>query len=104
VTIVGRKKELIKYRGFSVAPAEIEAVLLEHPAVVDCALVGRPHPEHGEVPVAFVVLRSGREVGVTSLLDFAAARLASDKRVHAVEVVGAIPRSPSGKVVRRALP
>jgi len=104
VSIVGRKKELIKYRGFSVAPAEIEAVLQEHPAVVDCAVVGRPHPEHGEVPVAFVVLRSGSEVGATSLLYFAAARLAGYKRLHAVEIVGAIPRSPSGKVVRQALP
>jgi long-chain acyl-CoA synthetase len=103
VTIVGRKKELIKYRGFSIAPAEIEAVLLTHPDVVDCAVVGRSHREHGEVPVGFVVVRSAAETSVTSLLDFAALHLAGYKRLHAIEIVSSIPRSPSGKILRQAL-
>lgn len=103
VAIVGRTKEIIKSRGFSIAPAEIEAVLLEHPAVADCAVVGRPDADRGEVPVAFVALRGGAGAVASDLLDFAAARLAGYKRLHAVVLVPAIPRTPAGKVLRQAL-
>src|SRR5262249_60437797 len=57
--VVDRRKEMIKYKGFAVAPAEVEAVLLEHPAVKECGVVGRPNSEAGEIPVAFVALRDG---------------------------------------------
>lgn len=103
VSIVGRKKELIKVKGFSVAPAELEAVLLEHPAVADCAVVGRPDSEAGEVPVAYVVRRAGASVAADELQAFGAARLADYKRLRAVAFVPAIPRSPVGKVQRDAL-
>src|SRR5258708_12795749 len=61
VTVTDRKKELIKVKGLSVAPAQIEALLLEHPAVVDVAVIAKPHEESGEVPKAFVLLRGGHE-------------------------------------------
>ena len=60
VYIVDRKKEMIKYKGFAVAPAEVEAVLFKHPAVADCAVIGKPDPEAGEIPKALVLLRRGR--------------------------------------------
>src|SRR5438067_13941511 len=59
--IVDRRKEMIKYKGFAVAPAEVEAVLLEHPAVRDCGVVGMPDSAAGEIPCAFIVLRNGMD-------------------------------------------
>jgi 4-coumarate--CoA ligase len=103
LSIVGRLKELIKVKGFSVAPAEVEAALREHPAVADCAVTGRADAEHGEVPVAFVVRRPGAGVSAADLLRFTGERLATYKRLHAVHFVGEIPRSPAGKVLRPAL-
>jgi long-chain acyl-CoA synthetase len=99
-----RKKELIKYKGWSIAPAELEAVLLEHPAVADAAVIGTPDEEAGEVPKAFVV-RAADSPAVTAeeLVQFAAARLASYKKLHEVAFIEAIPRSPSGKILRRML-
>jgi acyl-CoA synthetase (AMP-forming)/AMP-acid ligase II len=101
VTIVDRIKELIKYKGFQVAPAELEGVLLTHPGVVDCAVIGTPDEEAGEVPKAYLVL----DPGVTSdaVLGYVAGHVASFKRIRACEVVEAIPKSPSGKILRRVL-
>jgi acyl-CoA synthetase (AMP-forming)/AMP-acid ligase II len=100
--IVDRLKELIKYKGFQVAPAELEAVLLSHPAVADCAVIGVPDDEAGEVPKAFVV-RASEDLDAGTVIDFVARQVAPYKRVRQVEFVDAIPKSASGKVLKRLL-
>jgi acyl-CoA synthetase (AMP-forming)/AMP-acid ligase II len=77
--IVDRKKEMIKYKAFSIAPAELEALLLEHPAVLDAAVIGVPDDEAGEIPKGFVVLRPGQQVTAEVLIVFANGKLASYK-------------------------
>jgi acyl-CoA synthetase (AMP-forming)/AMP-acid ligase II len=99
--IVDRIKELIKVKGFQVAPAELEALLLTHPAVADACVIGVPDPDAGEIPKGFVVLRG--EVTPADLLDYVAARVAPHKRVRELEAIDAIPKSPSGKILRRVL-
>jgi acyl-coenzyme A synthetase/AMP-(fatty) acid ligase len=104
--IVDRRKEMIKYKGFPVAPAEVESVLLEHPAVRDCGVVGRPDAAAGEIPVAFVVLREGSvasEKMQQELCGFVADRLTRYKQPRAVRFVEAIPKTASGKILRREL-
>jgi long-chain acyl-CoA synthetase len=101
--IVDRKKEMIKYKAFSIAPAELEAVLLEHPAVLDCGVTGQPDPEAGEVPRAFVVLRQGETSSPAELQAFVAERVAAYKQIRVLEIVSSIPRTPSGKILRRML-
>jgi long-chain acyl-CoA synthetase len=101
--IVDRKKEMIKYKSFSVAPAELEAVLLEHPGVADCAVLGVPDPESGEVPKAFVVPYSGQAIDVEELTRFVGERVAGYKQIRHFEVIDSIPKSPSGKILRRLL-
>src|SRR5438093_10169224 len=100
-TIVDRLKELIKYKGFQVPPAELEAVLRTHPAVSDAAVIPIPDEEAGEVPKAYVVLKG--DVPLEALLAYVAERVAPYKKIRAVEVIDAIPRSPSGKILRRLL-
>jgi long-chain acyl-CoA synthetase len=99
--ITDRSKEMIKVRGFQVAPAEIEAVLHGHPAVEDCAVFGEPHPIDGEAVVAAVT--TNIDVSADELTDLVARTLASYKRPSRVVFVPAIPRLPSGKVLRRVL-
>ena len=104
--IVDRRKEMIKYKGFAVAPAEIEAVLMEHPAVRDCGVVGRPDREAGEVPCAFIVLREGypeTEKQGRDICGFVGERLTSYKQPRDLRFVTAVPRNPSGKILRRKL-
>ena len=103
VYIVDRKKEMIKYKGFSVAPAEVEAALFQHPAVADCAVYGKPDEDAGEIPKALVILRPGEEVAADVLMDFVAGRIAGYKKVREVEFVASIPKTASGKVLRRVL-
>jgi len=103
VFIVGRTKEMIKYKGFTVAPNELEALLLEHPQVKDCAVVGVADREGGEIPKAFVVLKPGATVDGDTLRDFLRGKVAPYKRVRQVGFVDTIPRSPSGKILRRLL-
>jgi acyl-CoA synthetase (AMP-forming)/AMP-acid ligase II len=101
VRIVDRVKELIKYKGSQVAPAELEALLLTHPAIADAAVIGIPDEEAGEVPKAFVVPNAPLTPrGVTA---FVAEHVAPYKKVRAVELVDEIPKSPSGKILRRVL-
>jgi long-chain acyl-CoA synthetase len=102
VTVTDRKKEMIKYKGFGIAPAELEALLFEHPGVADVAVIGKPHPEAGEVPKAFVV-RKDPALTAEALLGWARGRLAGYKTVHEVEFVEAIPKTASGKILRRVL-
>ncbi len=102
-TIVDRKKEMIKYRGYQVAPAELEAVLHEHPDVADCAVIGKPDAESGETPKAVVVKTSGSELEADELIEFVATRVAPYKKVREVEFVEVVPKSASGKILRRLL-
>jgi long-chain acyl-CoA synthetase len=104
VTITDRKKEMIKFKGFSVAPAEIEALLLEYPAVADVAVIAKPNEEAGEVPKAFVVLRAGFEQqSANVLMEWVNGKLATYKNVREIEFIEVIPRNPSGKILRRVL-
>ncbi|HYB01559.1 MAG TPA: long-chain-fatty-acid--CoA ligase [Ktedonobacteraceae bacterium] len=104
VTVTDRKKEMIKFKGFSVAPAQIEALLLEHPAVADVAVIGKPDEDAGEVPKAYVVLRTGYEQqSPDELMGWVNTRLATYKSIHEIEFIDAIPRNPSGKILRRIL-
>jgi acyl-CoA synthetase (AMP-forming)/AMP-acid ligase II len=99
--VVDRVKELIKYKGYQVAPAQLEALLGAHPAVADCAVVGRPDEAAGEIPVAYVVRR--RDVEAAELIEHVAERVSPPRRVRAVVFVDEIPRSPAGKILRRVL-
>ncbi|MCH8844266.1 MAG: 4-coumarate--CoA ligase family protein [SAR324 cluster bacterium] len=99
--IVDRVKELIKYKGMQVAPAELEAILLTHPAVMDAAVIPSPDEEAGEVPKAFVVLKG--EATPEEIMSFVAEQVAPHKRIRRLEFVGEIPKSPSGKILRRLL-
>ena len=99
--IVDRVKELIKYKGFQVAPAELEAVLLTHPAITDAAVIPCADEEAGEVPKAFVVLKG--EAAAEEIMDFVAERLAPHKKIRFVEFIAQIPKSASGKILRRVL-
>jgi acyl-CoA synthetase (AMP-forming)/AMP-acid ligase II len=99
--IVDRLKEFIKYKAYQVAPAELEGVLLTHPAVADCAVIPLADAEAGEVPKAFVVSR--QEVSCQELMAFVATKVAAFKKVRAVEFIEKIPKSPSGKILRREL-
>ncbi len=103
VHLTDRAKEMIKVKGFQVAPAEIEAVLLGHPSVVDCAVFGVPDEQAGEVPVAAVVLDPAHPVDPDELQALVADTLATYKQLRRVVVVDAIPRLPSGKALRRVL-
>jgi 4-coumarate--CoA ligase len=103
LTIVDRLKELIKCNGFQVAPAELEAALTMHEAVADAAVIGISDDVCGEVPKAFVVVKSGRTVGAEQLQDFVNCRLSRYKHIRHLEFIAAVPRTPSGKVMRREL-
>jgi acyl-CoA synthetase (AMP-forming)/AMP-acid ligase II len=100
--IVDRVKELIKYKGFQVAPAELEALLVQHPGVADAAVIPVPDEEAGEIPKAFLVLADG-DTSPEDVQRFVAERVSTYKRIRAVEVVDEIPKSASGKILRRVL-
>jgi acyl-CoA synthetase (AMP-forming)/AMP-acid ligase II len=99
--IVDRAKELIKYKGFQVPPAELEALLLTHPQVADAAVIPCQDDEAGEIPKAFVVLRG--EATAAELIDFVATRVAPHKKIRQLEFIDKIPKSASGKILRRVL-
>jgi acyl-CoA synthetase (AMP-forming)/AMP-acid ligase II len=103
VTIVDRLKELIKYKGYQIAPAELEALLLTHPQIADAAVIGVQADDGEEVPKAFVVRQAGSELGDEDVVAFVAEHAAPFKRVRFVEFVDAIPKSSSGKILRRQL-
>jgi acyl-CoA synthetase (AMP-forming)/AMP-acid ligase II len=99
--IVDRLKELIKYKGFQVAPAELEALLLSHPKIADAAVIGVHDEEGEEVPKAFVVLKE--PLSPEAIMEFVAAQVAPHKKVRRVEIVDQIPKSATGKILRRVL-
>jgi long-chain acyl-CoA synthetase len=103
IYIVDRKKEMIKYKSFSIAPAELEAVLLEHPDIADCGVTGAPDADAGEVPKAFIVPREGRTLDLDALARFVSERVSGYKQIRHFEVIESIPRTPSGKILRRML-
>jgi O-succinylbenzoic acid--CoA ligase len=103
LTIVGRRSDMIVSGGENVAPAEVEAALLEHPAVADAAVLGRPDPEWGEAVVAQVVLRHGAAADAVDLREHCAGRLAPFKVPKRFEVVEQVPRGVTGKLLRREL-
>ena len=101
--IVDRVKELIKYKGYQVAPAELEALLLSHPAVDDCAVVSANDEEAGEIPVGFVVYKPGHDETPEAIMEFIAERVAPQKKIRRLKAVELIPKSSSGKILRRIL-
>ncbi|GAV73526.1 AMP-binding domain-containing protein/DUF4009 domain-containing protein [Cephalotus follicularis] len=103
IFIVDRIKELIKYKGFQVAPAELESILLSHPSVEDAAVVPLPDEEAGEIPAACVVMNKGAKESEEDIINFVGSSVASYKKVRVVQFVDAIPKSPSGKIMRRLL-
>lgn len=102
-TIVDRLKELIKYKGFQVPPAELEALLVTHPAVADAAVIGVPDDEAGELPKAFITLKEGESTSAEEIQSFVADKVAHYKKIRIVQFVDAIPKSASGKILRRML-
>lgn len=102
--VVDRVKELIKYKGFQVAPAELEALLLTHPGIADAAVVGEYNDDNNEVPHAYVVRQqSAPDLSESEVLMYVAERVAPYKRVRVVTFIDAVPRAASGKILRREL-
>ncbi|MEP5088371.1 MAG: AMP-binding protein [Paracoccaceae bacterium] len=98
-----RLKELIKYKGFQVAPAELEAVLTSHSKIGDAAVIGIPDDEAGEVPAAYVVCAPEQTLSEDAVKAYVAEHLAHYKHLHSVSFIDDIPKSPSGKILRRLL-
>ncbi len=103
LSVVDRLKELIKYKGFQVAPAELEAILLTHADIADAAVIPKKDAEAGEIPKAFVVLKPGATVSEAAIIAFVASHLSPQKRVREVEFIDTIPKSGAGKILRRIL-
>ncbi|MFW0795193.1 AMP-binding protein [Gordonia sp. CPCC 205515] len=103
VYIVDRLKELIKYKGYQVPPAELEALLLTHPSIADTAVVGVNDADGEEIPKAFVVTQPDADLTEDEVMEFVAAKVAPHKKVRAVEFIDAIPKSASGKILRKDL-
>ncbi|CAK1543235.1 unnamed protein product [Leptosia nina] len=103
IKIVDRIKELIKVKGFQVPPAELEAVLREHPSIKDAAVIGVPHPTKGETPKAFVVIDREAKVDVKEICDYVNKRVAPYKQVNDVVFLDSIPKTASGKILRKDL-
>ncbi|KAJ4710827.1 4-coumarate:CoA ligase-like protein [Melia azedarach] len=103
IFIVDRIKELIKYKGFQVAPAELEAILLAHASVEDAAVVPLPDEEAGEIPAACVVINPNSKESEEDIMNYVASNVASYKKVRVLQFVDSIPKSPSGKIIRRLL-
>ena len=101
--IVDRLKELIKYKGFQVAPAELEDMLLTHPAIADAAVIPSVDGEAGEVPKAYVVLKIGEAASAEEIMAYVAGRVAPQKKIRRLDFIEQIPKSASGKILRRVL-
>ncbi|XP_022766546.1 4-coumarate--CoA ligase-like 5 [Durio zibethinus] len=103
VFVVDRLKELIKYKGYQVPPAELEALLLSHPEIFDVAVIPFPDYEVGQYPMAYVVRKTGSNISETAVMDFVARQVAPYKRIRKVAFINSIPKNPSGKILRRDL-
>ncbi len=102
-SIVDRIKELIKYKGFQVPPAELEALIVTHPSVLDVAVIGVPDDEAGELPKAFVSLAPGASLSLDELQEFVGEHLVAYKQIRLLEEIDVVPKSASGKILRREL-
>ncbi|CAN4095483.1 unnamed protein product [Withania somnifera] len=103
IFVVDRLKELIKYKGYQVPPAELEALLLTHPEISDAAVIPFPDKEVGQFPMAYVVRKSGSIISESAIMDFVAKLVAPYKRIRRVAFVASIPKNPSGKILRKDL-
>jgi long-chain acyl-CoA synthetase len=100
---VDRKKETIKYKGYTIAPAEIEAIIYQHPAVKECAVIGKSDTVAGEIPKAFVVLKEGCNATGEELIEFCEKKISPYKKIREVEFISEIPKTTVGKVLRKLL-
>jgi acyl-CoA synthetase (AMP-forming)/AMP-acid ligase II len=103
MSIVDRMKELIKFKGFQVAPAELEALLITHPKIADVAVIGIPNDEAGEIPKAFVTETPGASITLEEIQALVGDNLVSYKQIREFEVIEVIPKSASGKILRKDL-
>ncbi|KAK4845614.1 hypothetical protein QYF36_007098 [Acer negundo] len=101
--VVDRLKELIKYKGYQVAPVELEQLLLSHPDIADAAVIPYPDEVAGQVPMAFVVRQLRSNLNQAQIMDFVAKRVAPYKKIRRVAFVNSIPKNPSGKILRKEL-
>lgn len=101
--IVDRKKEIIKYKGYTIAPSEIEALLYQHPAVKECAVIGKPDKLAGEIPKGCIVLKEGHSPSKEEIIAFCEQKVAPYKRVRDIEFINEIPKNQVGKILRRIL-
>ncbi|PHT32733.1 4-coumarate--CoA ligase-like 4 [Capsicum baccatum] len=103
IFVVDRLKELIKYKGYQVPPAELEALLLTHPEISDAAVIPFPDKDVGQFPMAYIVRKSGSTISESAIMDFVAKQVAPYKRIRRVAFVASIPKNPSGKILRKDL-
>ncbi|KAB1203584.1 4-coumarate--CoA ligase-like 5 [Morella rubra] len=103
IFVVDRLKELIKYKGYQVPPAELEALLLTHPDISDAAVIPYPDKEAGQCPMAYVVRKAGSNLSEASIMEFVAGQVAPYKRIRRVAFIASIPKNPSGKILRKDL-
>ncbi|OIW07932.1 hypothetical protein TanjilG_20033 [Lupinus angustifolius] len=101
--IVDRLKELIKYKGYQVPPAELEALLLTHPAISDAAVIPYPDNEAGQVPMGYIVRNTGSSLSEKEVMDFVAKQVAPYKRIRRVAFISSVPKNASGKILRKDL-
>ncbi|XP_020586810.1 4-coumarate--CoA ligase-like 5 [Phalaenopsis equestris] len=101
--IVGRLKELIKYKAYQVPPAELEHILHSHPEIADAAVIPYPDEDAGEIPMAFIVRRPRSSISSAAVMDFVGKQVAPYKKIRRVEFIDTIPKSPAGKILRREL-
>jgi long-chain acyl-CoA synthetase len=101
--ITDRKKDMIIYKGYNVYPRELEEVIFTHPAIEQCAVIGKPDIEVGEAPVAFIQLKQGAEAKAEEVMDHTNSQVAAYKKIREVKFLEAIPVSPAGKVLKREL-
>ncbi|KVI00019.1 AMP-dependent synthetase/ligase [Cynara cardunculus var. scolymus] len=103
IFVVDRLKELIKYKGYQVAPAELEGLLVKHPEIMDAAVIPYPDEEAGEIPMAYIVRKVGSSITGEELQSFIARQVAPFKRIRKVAFIDIIPKAASGKILRREL-
>ena len=103
VYLLDRKKDVIISGGYNIYPKELENVLYEHPSVLEAAVIGVPDERLGEVPKAYVVRKEGYRVTASELKQFALERLASYKQIRSIEFIAEIPKTPTGKLMKRKL-